>query len=105
MLESTYQLKLIKKIEKMLPGCIVLKNDTQYRQGIPDLSIFYRERWAFLEVKRSASEDIQPNQDYYVELAGQMSFAAFIFPENEEDVLYELQQALLPRRQARLSKS
>ena len=94
MLERDYQAKLIKKIEKMLSGCLVLKNDTSYLQGIPDLLILYGDRWAMLEVKNSAYSHHQPNQDYYVDLLDRMSYAAFIFPENEEEILGEVQRAL-----------
>lgn len=87
MRESKFQSDLIKKIKNYLPGCIVLKNDPNYIQGIPDLSVFYGDRWAFLEVKKSFDELHQPNQDYYVSKAQDMSFGAFIFPENEEEVL------------------
>lgn len=94
MTENEYQSKLKKKIEALLPGCYVLKNDPTYIQGIPDLLILYRDRWAALEVKRSAKEKHQPNQDYYIETFSQWVYSSFIFPENEEEVLHELQQAL-----------
>lgn len=90
--ENTYQPRLIKKLEKLFPGCFILKNDSGYLQGVPDLLVLYRNHWAMLEVKRSANEDKEPNQEYYVELLGEMSFAAFIYPENEEEVLHALQQ-------------
>lgn len=102
--ENKFQSNLIKKIKDELPGCIVLKNDPNYIQGIPDLTILYEDRWAFLECKKSKNEIHQSNQDYYVEQANQMSFARFIFPENEAEVLNELQQALQPRRKTRVSK-
>jgi hypothetical protein len=92
MLESAYQAKLIKRLYKMFPDCLVLKNDTDYMQGIPDLTIFYRNQWAMLEVKASKDAPTQPNQPHYVEKARGMSFAAFIYPENEEEVLRELQR-------------
>lgn len=90
MRENAYQARLIKKIKKLLPGCMVLKNDANYIQGIPDLTVFYNDHWAVLECKRSANEIHQPNQDYYVEQLNEMSFARFIFPEVEEEVLNEL---------------
>lgn len=90
MKENEYQSKLIKKIEKLLPGCLILKNDSNYIQGIPDLSIFYNRHWAMLEVKRNHRAKIQPNQTYYISATNKMSFARFIFPENEEKVLEEL---------------
>ena len=103
MLERDYQAKLIAKLKDILPGCVILKNDTDYLQGIPDLLILYGGRWAMLEVKRSASASHQPNQDYYVDMLGRMSYAAFIFPENEEEILREVQRALDPAGTARLS--
>lgn len=93
MRESQYQTKVIKKLEKLFPGCMILRNDPQYRQGVPDVLVLYRSTWAALEVKVALDSDLQPNQSYYVELMDDMSFAAFICPENEEDVLNELQQA------------
>lgn len=92
MLESSYQQHLIRELKTLFPGCIVLKNDSTYLQGFPDLTIFFRDRWAVLEVKASEKVKVQPNQVYYVELLDAMSFAAFIYPENEEEVLYALQQ-------------
>ena len=94
-LERDFQAKLIKELKVMFRGCIIVKNDPNYIQGIPDLLILYNDRWAALEVKKSATAHHQPNQEYYVDLMDQMSFAAFIYPENKEEILYELQQALL----------
>ena len=93
--ERDFQAKLIKELKVMFKGCIIVKNDPNYIQGIPDLLILYNDRWAALEVKKSATAHHQPNQEYYVDLMDQMSFAAFIYPENKEEILYELQQALL----------
>jgi hypothetical protein len=101
--ETQYQRKLIKRIEKLIPGCSVIKNDPQYNQGIPDLLILYNDRWAMVEVKISADARAQPNQEYYVGVFDKMSFASFINPENEEDVLHDLQCALGFTRKARIS--
>lgn len=94
MLERDYQARLIRKLRRLFPGCIILKNDTDYLQGIPDLLILYGRNWAALEVKASEDAEEQPNQEYYIELMGEMSFAAFIYPEVEEEVLYALQRSL-----------
>ena len=102
MLERDYQAMLIKKIKRLLPGCVVLKNDSDYMQGIPDLTILYNERWAMLEVKVSKPARSQPNQRYYIDELNKMSFASFIYPSIEEEVLGALQQALGARRPARL---
>lgn len=93
-LERDYQAKLIKSIKAILPGCMVLKNDPTYIQGIPDLTILYNNKWATLECKRSDKESHRPNQDYYVDIMDKMSFSRFICPENEKEVLNELQSAL-----------
>lgn len=93
-LESKFQASLIKEIKRRLPGCIVLKNDALYMQGVPDLLILYKDRWGTLEVKKSETATHQPNQDYYVETMNDMSFSAFIFPENKEDVLNDLERSL-----------
>ena len=91
--EAQFQHRLKKKLEQMFPGCIILKNDPTYIQGIPDLTILWNNKWALLECKRESEAQKRPNQKYYVEKGMQMSFAAFIFPENEEEVLHDLQQA------------
>lgn len=103
MLESVYQARLIKKIERTFRGCVVLKNDSSYIQGILDLTILYRDKWAMLEVKPHADADFQPNQEYYIDLLNQMSFAACIYPENEKEVLNALQSAFSSGRKARVS--
>lgn len=93
MLERDYQARLIKRIQHEFPGSIVMKTDPDYIQGIPDLLILFRDRWAALECKKEKKAKRRPNQEYYVSLMNDMSFASFIYPENEEDVIYELQQA------------
>ena len=102
--ESKFQHDLIKEIKELFPGCIVMKNDPNYIQGIPDLLVLYKNKWAALECKRSEHEPHQPNQDYYVALMDEWSYASFVYPENKEVVLDELQSALQPRRSARISK-
>lgn len=92
MKENRFQAKLIKDLESLFPGCMVLKNDSSYRQGIPDLTVFYKDKWATLEVKKNKTASHQPNQDYYVDQMNRMSFSRFIYPENKEEVLHELQQ-------------
>jgi hypothetical protein len=95
MLESEYQGKLIEKLDKLFPGCVILKNDSGYRPGIPDLSIFHGPRWAMLEVKASEKAPFRPNQEHYLAKLNNMSFASVIYPSIEEVVLRALSQALL----------
>ena len=93
MLESRYQSLLIKRLKALLPGCVILKNDTEYQQGIPDLLVLWGPHWAMLEVKPKADAVHEPNQDYFIQLFGEMSFGAFVYPENEEEVLHALSEA------------
>ncbi len=94
MTEAKYQSELIKRLRLLFPDAVILKNDPGYLQGIPDLVIFHEDRYAFLEVKASETAPTRPNQPYYVELLNDMSFAAFIYPSNEEEVLCALRRAL-----------
>ena len=92
MKESSFQQGLVRDLKAMFPNAIIFKNES--KQGLPDLTILEGDRWALLECKASADASHQPNQDYYVEKANKMSFSRFIFPENKQEVLDELQQAL-----------
>lgn len=89
-LESGFQDRLIDKLKDLFPGCMVFKMDQI--QGIPDLLILYKDKWASLECKRTARAKKQPNQEYYVGKMNEMSFSRFVSPENKEEVLDELQQ-------------
>lgn len=93
MLENKFQSKLIKELKKEFPGCMVLKNDPTYIQGVPDLLVLYKDKWCALEVKKSATAKHQPNQDYYVDKMNEMSHSAFIYPENKDQVLDNLRKA------------
>lgn len=101
--ESDFQSKVIRKLRDRLPGVHIFKGDTRFQQGTPDLIILYEDRWAMLEVKRSGNASKQPNQEFYVDQLNDMSYAAFIFPENEEDILHEVQRALQAEGRTRLS--
>ena len=85
-----FQDKLKKELKELFPGCIVTKLDSGDIQGIPDLLILYKNKWATLENKRSTKATKQPNQEYYVNKMDEMSFSRFIYPENKEEVLDEL---------------
>lgn len=89
-LESDFQTDLMNEIRRLFPGCVIIKNDANYIQGFPDWTIFYRDRWAILEAKRSERESHQPNQDDYVNQLNYMSFSRFVYPENKDEVLEEL---------------
>lgn len=96
--ENKFQADLVKEIKKRFPGAIVLKNDANYLQGIPDLTILWKRYWAMLECKKSGNEIHQPNQDFYIEMADGLSFGRFIYPENKEAILDEMERAFKIRR-------
>lgn len=75
----------------MFEGCMVFKMDQ--KQGIPDLLVLHKNKWASLECKRNAKATKQPNQEYYVGLMDDMSFSRFIYPENKEEVLNDLRRS------------
>lgn len=93
MLEKDFQSGLIKDIKSRFKGSIVLKNDPNYIQGMPDLTVFYHEHYAILEVKKSKSASHRPNQDYYISKFGESTFSSFVYPENKEDVLNGMAQS------------
>ena len=101
-LESSLKADFIRKIRETFPDAIVLKNDANYLQGVPDILVLIGPRWVALEYKRHPTSAQQANQGYYVTLMNEMSYAAFVYPENEEEVLLALEQALSPRRRARV---
>lgn len=92
--ESKFKTELIKEIKSRLPGSFVFHLDPTELQGAPDLLVLYRNRWAMLEGKKHRRASHQSNQDYYVDLFDEMSFARIIFPENREEVLDELERSL-----------
>ena len=103
--ESEYQGKLIKTLKSRFPGCTVLKNDPNYIQGIPDLTVLVGQCWGVLEVKREKKSRRQVNQDHYIKSLGEQSFAAVIYPENEEEVLSEMERSFASRAEACVPKS
>ena len=92
-LEKDFQSGLIKELKERFPGCVVMKNDPSYIQGVPDLTVLYNNKWAALEDKKDANATHRPNQDYYVNMLNDMSFASFIYPENKEEVLNAMEQS------------
>ncbi len=95
-LESGFQDRLRDELKELFPGCMIFKMDQI--QGIPDLLVLYKNKWASLECKRGTRSKKQPNQEYYVNLMNEMSFSRFVNNDNKEEVLRELQQAFRQSR-------
>lgn len=96
--EGKFQTELKKEIKKRFPGCIITKLDPNDIQGIPDLLVLWNDKWAALECKRSENASHRPNQEYYVNMMNNMSYSSFIFPENKERILDDMEQAFGARR-------
>lgn len=97
-LESKFQKELMDEIRELYPGCVILKNDSGYIQGFPDWTILYKDRWAVLEAKRERGAKKQPNQEYYVDRLNKMSFSRFVYPENKDEVLEDLERVFKRKR-------
>lgn len=95
MRENKFQSNLKKELKERYPGCVVTKLDANDIQGIPDLLILYKDKWATLENKKTSKSSKQPNQEYYVNKMNDMSFSKFIYPENKDEVLKELDKIFL----------
>lgn len=98
-LESQFSTELKKDIEDRFPGCYVLKQDPNMRQGIPDLLVLYEDKWAAIETKREPNSSKRVNQEWHVERMDAMSFARFANQRNREEVLHDLQEAFGVGRQ------
>ena len=86
-----FKTKLMHRLKDVFPGCRLTMNNPTCLQGIPDITILYRGRYADLEVKGYKNAPHRPNQDYYVEQTlKQGGFACFVYPENEEEVIQKL---------------
>ena len=105
--ENKIQSDIISDLKKLFPDSIILKNDPNYKQGIPDLVLLDREGWALLEVKRDADASHRPNQDYYVNKANEMGhYGSFIYPQNKTEVYNGIQETFASkRRRSRISRS
>jgi len=101
--ESRFQASLIREIKRKYPGAVIIKPDSGYLQGIPDRLILYQDKWIAFECKATKASGHRINQDYYIDLLNDMSYASFVYPENKERFLYELQQTFRPNRSSRIS--
>lgn len=91
-LESSFKAKLKAELKKEFEGCILIDLDPTMNQGIPDMMMLYKNKWAALECKRNKNAKRRPNQEYYVARMNEMSYSSFIYPENKEDIINELRE-------------
>lgn len=89
--EGQFKTKAKKIIFKRYPGCFMHEMKCG-DQGIPDTLILYNEYWALLEFKDSEFAERQPNQAWYVDRFNRMGFSAFVYPENFDYILEQLDE-------------
>jgi len=94
MLEAEFKVHVKQKIKDRFPNLDLDFIDTNpfYFRSVPDLIILGPNVWAALEFKRSEHASHQPNQDYFVSRLNRKGYASFIFPENMEEVLNDLER-------------
>lgn len=102
--ESKFERNIVQKLLDLYPGAIILKTHPNYIQGFPDRLALVGDSWFAFELKRSERAIHQPNQDYYIELLRNMSYANFVYPENEQEFLYEIQRIFRTQRSTRISR-
>lgn len=88
---SGFKARLIKNIKSSFPECVIFLTDAGYVQGAPDIIVLCRDKWAALEVKATEKSSKRPNQLWWVNQLNDMSYSSFVYPENEEVVLNDLQ--------------
>lgn len=92
-LESETERNFKQDMNRRLPGGWWVKGNSQMQQGIPDQTFYYGPRWAMFEFKRAENSDLQENQDWFIDMFNEMSYARFVSPENYNEVLDEVQEA------------
>lgn len=102
--EGLIETRLKTELETKYPLWKYLKGNAMQLAGIPDrIAIFNGGVCAFFEVKATendclVSQKHQPNQKYYIdEICSNGGFARYIYAENFDTVLEELNEFLLEK--------
>lgn len=95
MSEARFKSSVKKEIKGLFPGCDLIDVDPTWVRSFPDLLVLEGNRWAALEFKRSKNASRRPNQDFHIQrLNSKGGFAAYIYPENKDEVLNLLTEYL-----------
>lgn len=101
-LESAFQKEFKDRLKEILPLCIIKRNSTDDIQGFPDLTVYCGDKYALIECKRYKDAPHRPNQDYYIELfRSEGVYATFVYPENVDTVLVELETYFKDKKKRR----
>lgn len=93
MLEMSFKQKFLAELEERL-GHLDLEyiHTRPHNRSIPDTIVLGPKYWAALEFKRTKRAPHQPNQDYYVFKLRENGYSNFVYPENSEEVLNDLER-------------
>ena len=91
MLESQFKRRVIQTIKDMLPE-IDLDFIESDNRSMPDTYILGPGIWAALEFKASDKAPRRPNQEWHINRLNAKGYARFVYPENLEEVLDELER-------------
>lgn len=93
MLESEFKITAINKIRSRFAYLdLDIVDIRSGDRSMPDTLILGPQVWAALEFKRSEAAPRQPNQEYHIDRLSAKSYATFVYPENVEEVLDELEE-------------
>ena len=98
MSEATFRTKFINKFcertgKKKNVDIFVEFADAGKVNGIPDLIIFYKKKYARIETKREQDAAKRLHQEYYINMFKKQGiYAEFLMPENEEEIINGLRR-------------
>lgn len=79
--ESTFQRKFVKWLEEHGAKTLRFVANGANKKGKPDVAVFYKGWWGWLEFKKSADAPARPGQKENVEWASKNSYGSFVYPE------------------------
>lgn len=95
LLESKFKKDTIRRISRKFSKLDLDFIDTSMYRSVPDTFIIAPYVWAALEFKRSEDAPQRPNQNHHIERLNRKGYASFVFPENVEEVLNDLEVLFL----------
>jgi len=94
MLESAFKKNFITELNvRLAPIDLEYIHTRSHNRSFPDLLILGPgSTWAALEFKAAEEADHQPNQAWYINRLNHWAYATFMYPENREEVLGDLEK-------------
>ena len=93
MLESKFKKEAKQRIRERCPNVdLDFVNTKPFNRSMPDTFVVGPWSWAALEFKRAEGATQQANQDYHIKRLNRKGYATFVFPENLEEVLNDLER-------------